>query len=238
MTKPLPNPLSGSPFARWDGRWKTAGLFFLGLSASIVTSLAGVCAAGVIALFFAVLGRLPIRSAFGVAGFTLMGILPLAVAMPFLSSSGGIESLSLVLRALAVGLIGHMAFGTSPPHRTFAALAALKVPRPLILLLQFSYRYAMLLAGEVRRVRISMATRGFRLRPTFHSTTSMSHLIGSVLVRGGDRADSILRAMQARGFQGTMKTLESFQTRRADLFGFFGALFAAIAIQLVDRFAG
>ena len=232
MTLPRQSATDDSLIARWDGRWKLAGLFVLGLSASIVTNPLVVGIALIVGVILTSLARLSVKSVLLMVSVILIGVLPLALAIPFFTTSGWWESTSLVLRALAVGMIGHVAVATSPPHRTFAALAAMRVPRLFVHLLQFSYRYALLLAGETRRVRVAMAVRGFRIRPTIRTYTTMGNLIGSVLVRGGERAESVNQAMQARGFAGRFRTLDSFRTKKWDVVGFVGVVAIAVGLHV------
>jgi cobalt/nickel transport system permease protein len=233
----LPRSLSAvdSPLAHWDARWKLAGLLVLGWSCAIVQSprMAGIALA--LALLFVGLARLSLRSALAMSVAILIGVVPLAIAIPFLKADGANEALALVLRALAVGLIGHVSVASAPPHRTFAALQSLRVPRILVLLIQFSYRYAILLAGEVRRIRVAMAVRGFRVRPSVRSVSTMGNLIGSVLVRGGDRAETVNHAMHARGFDGHIRMLTAFRTTTRDVLAFGVATILAITLYVLDR---
>ena len=52
--------------------------------------------------------------------------------------------------------------GTAPLHHTLAAAHKLKVPGLLVQLTLLAYRYAFLLADEMKRLRIAMRTRGLR----------------------------------------------------------------------------
>ena len=235
MTLPRSTAVVDSPVVRWDARWKLAGLFLLALACAVVQSLPATGTAIGLALLLVAISRLPIKAVLLFASVILVGVIPLAVAIPLLGANGMGEGIALVLRALAVGLIGHVAVATAPPHRTFAALAAVHVPRLLVLLLQFSYRYAILLAGEVRRIRIAMATRGFRLRPTVRSVSTMGNVIGSVLVRGGERAEVINHAMHARGFDGHIRMLTAFRTTGRDIIAFGLVMVLAVSLFALDR---
>lgn len=235
MTLPRSTAVVDSPIARWDARWKLAGLFALALSSAIIQSLPVTGLAFSIALILVALSRLPFRELLTFASVILVGVVPLAVAIPLLGSSHWTEVTALVLRALSVGLIGHVAVATAPPHRTFAALAAMHVPRLLVLLLQFSYRYSILLAGELRRIRIAMAVRGFRPKPNVRSVSTMGNVIGSVLVRGGERAETINHAMHARGFDGHIRLLTAFRTTKRDVIAFGVVLTLAVILFVADR---
>jgi cobalt/nickel transport system permease protein len=237
MTALYSSTVIDSTLARWDARWKLAGLLSLALSSAIVQSIPATAFALALAVLLAVCSRLPVRTILTVASVILVGVVPLAVAIPLLGSHGMGEGIALILRALAVGLIGHVAVATAPPHRTFAALAAMRVPRLLVLLLQFSFRYSILLAGELRRIRMAMAVRGFRLKPNVRSLSTLGNGIGSVLVRGGERAEIINHAMHARGFDGHIRMLTAFQTTGRDVIAFAVVLGLAVAVFVLDRWA-
>ena len=101
---------------------------------------------------------------------------------------------------------------------------------------QLAYRYTFVLAAEARRLRVAMRTRGFRARTDRHTYRALGHAVGSLLVRGGDRADRVADAMRCRGFDGTYRTVTAFRTTTADVLSF--ALLAAgtIALVLIDRY--
>ena len=234
MTLPRSTAVFDSSIARWDARWKLAGLFLLALSNAVVQSLPATGVAFGFAVLLVAIARLPINGVLLFAGVLLLGVLPLAVAIPLLGSHGWREGFALVFRVVSVGLIGHVAVATASPHRTFVALAAMRVPRLLVLLLQFSYRYAILLAGEVRRIRVAMATRGFRLKPTVRSVSTLGNVIGAVLVRGGERAETINHAMHARGFDGHIRMLAAFRTTGRDVLAFGVVLLLAVGLFALD----
>ena len=108
------------------------------------------------------------------------------------------------------------------------------MPKLFVQLLQLTYRYAVLLAGEARRVRVGMAVRGFRIRPTMRTYTAFGNLIGSLFVRAGERSEIVTHAMQARGFDGTYRSLTSFQTTRWDVYGFVFVVLSAIGIIRIE----
>lgn len=235
MSRPSPITARDSIIARWDGRWKIAGLFLLGVSFSILQSIWLSLLAFCVSIILVVLARISLRSFFTVTFTLMLGLLPFAITIPLLSQHGWQHSFTLILRGLAVGYLGHIAFASAPPHRTFAALSELHFPRLFALLIQFSYRYAMMLAGEARRVRVAMQVRGFLMRPRWRSYAGMGNWIGSILVRSSDHAETINQAMHARGFDGRHRSLHTFQTKKWDVFGFgitviISLLFASLHI--------
>ena len=109
------------------------------------------------------------------------------------------------------------------------------MPGLLVQLTLLAYRYAFLLAEEMRRLRIAMRTRGFRVSATRHGYRALGHATGALLVRGADRADNVSAAMRCRGFDGTFHTLAAFRTAFTDIISFVALVAAVAALLLWDR---
>src|SRR5689334_15077655 len=122
-------PTPDSPLARWDARWKLAAL---------VLAVAGTAA----------LDRVgPAAPALG----------PGWDAGPVrVSQHGVVAGLAVFLRCLAIGSFALVLVGTAPLHHTLAAAHRLKVPGLLVLVALLAYRYAFLLADELRRLRVAL----------------------------------------------------------------------------------
>lgn len=203
MSLPTRSPtITDSPLARWDPRWKVVVLTLLAVAAGLTWSLPTSAVALGVAAILLILGRVPFAATFGTIQLLLLGLLPLAVAMPLLGSAHWQESITVVFRGLAVGLILFAIVATTRPDRLFAALGRLGVPRLLVTLLAFAYRYSMLLTAEVKRVRVAAAARGFRFRPSFRSGIVTAQMAGHTIARSQIRAESVAQAMAARGFRG------------------------------------
>jgi cobalt/nickel transport system permease protein len=162
-------PVPPSPLARWDPRWKLAGigLFSIGIAFLRTPAATGIALGTGLALVL--VSRLPLRQTFARLGLFALAVIPVLIVFPLVSGWGGfVEAVTIALRCLAVGAVGLVLFGTAPVHRTLAALRSLGVPALVVHLFQLTYRYAHLLAAEYRRVRVAMRVRGFRPRATGH----------------------------------------------------------------------
>jgi cobalt/nickel transport system permease protein len=251
MTLPARDPTTpDSPLARWDPRWKLAAVL---LAAFAVVSLqhpgpAAVAAAAALALAF--LGRVPLSVIAGRAGLLLLATLPLVVFVPLTQGAGSpgwsvgslhvsqpglIAAAVVALRVLAVGLLALVLTRMAPLSRTLAAAHALRVPGVLVQVAQLAHRYTFVLAAEVRRLRVALRARGFRAGTNRHSYRTVGHVVGSLLVRGGDRADRVADAMRCRGFDGTYRTAAAFHTTTADALSFLAAAAGTITLVLIDR---
>jgi cobalt/nickel transport system permease protein len=112
-------------------------------------------------------------------------------------------------------------------------LEALRVPRLLVVIGTFMYRYLFVIVDELGRMRAAMAARGFRPRTVLHAGAT-GRLAGALFLRTYGRGERVYLAMLARGYAGHMPQLTPLALRRAD------ALFvAAVVLALVPlRIAG
>lgn len=120
--------------------------------------------------------------------------------LPGLVASGGIVSLAVLIAktAAAIGMTLLLA-ATTPMNEITAALDKLRVPRILVLQLQFIFRYLGVLAEEARNVVNAYFLRNpYRKRIPFRDWGT---LIGRLFLRTVRRADAIHAAMQCRLFR-------------------------------------
>lgn len=156
---------------------------------------------------------------FSVAGkpmFSIMGIPA--------SETGVLMAMMILLKANIV-MLAVMALGVGMDAFTLGqALAELRVPRRLVILLQFSVRYIGVLQQEFNRLRQAMKTRGFRATNSLHTWRTYGYLFGMVLVRSSDRAERIWQAMKCRGFSGHFPSQSHRGITNRERLSFFGYL--------------
>ena len=114
-------------------------------------------------------------------------------------------------------------------------LERLGVPRVMIMILAFMYRYIFVLADEVMRMQRARDSRnGFETRPFGGSqlwqVRTVGNMIGTLFIRSYERAERVYGAMVARGFDGQVRTLNNLCFRRADLS--FGIAFSAALLVI------
>jgi cobalt/nickel transport system permease protein len=241
-------PVPDSPLSRWDARWKLAAvLVAVGAVASLdrPAPAAAALALGLLMLAVARLSWNWLRGRLSVLAFAA---LPFLLVLPFtlpgegwelagvsVSERGLTAGTAVFCRCLAVGCLSLVLVGTAPLHHTLAAAHKLKVPGLLVQLTLLAYRYTFLLADEMKRLRVAMRTRGFRVEATRHGYRALGHATGAVLVRGADQAERVAAAMRCRGFDGGFHTLSAFRTTAADMMGCAALVAAVAALVLWDR---
>jgi len=111
------------------------------------------------------------------------------------------------------------------------ALESLRVPRVLILIASFFYRYMFLLIDGIMRIKNARDSRSFKKSPLYQFKV-IGYMIGELFIRTYERAERIYLAMLSRGFNGTIYTLESFRINRLDLCFSAGLLAILFLIRL------
>lgn len=118
----------------------------------------------------------------------------------------GVHSVWWVLwNVVAKALLGAAAVigltSTTPFPRLLEGLRRLWVPRLLILMLGFTYRYLFVLVEEARRMKRAIEARAYGGRWLWQAGV-IGRLIGTLFVRSYERGERVYLAMASRGFDG------------------------------------
>ena len=224
----------GSALHRRDPRAKiVALLIFLVIVATthraFLVAGAGYLATLVIALFWS---RLPVPGALLRAGVVLPFTLVFAVITILYGDPqrAGILVGKSYISALAVLAL----VSTTPLPQLLRGLEMLGVPRFLLMVAQFLYRYLFVISEEAQHMRVAAASRGpsrrARQRARFQAAAGA---LAVLFARSYARADAIHHAMAARGFQGRFRLVSVLRFTAAD--GLF--LLASAAIPAAIRLA-
>lgn len=237
MSLPARESVPDSPLARWDARWKLAAVLLAIVGVGVLRNPLPSGVAFLLAVLLVLFGQVPVRILLSRGLVLLFAVAPALIIVPFTTENGPLAAVGIGLRAFAVGTLAIALVHTAPLARTFAAAHALYVPGVLVQITQLAHRYSQLLFGELRRVRVAMRARGFRPGPTAHTYRTLGSAAGSLLVRGGDRAERVADAMRTRGFDGTYRPAVPFRTTPFDVVGFAAVLLAFAALVFWDRLA-
>lgn len=239
-----------SPLFAWDARWKLAAILALMLGTVSLRSPALLLGSVAIAVILTLLGRVPLKSIVPRIGFLVLAVVPLVGFLPWAdpardqsiagvtwSSAGLTQGIVVVLRVIAVGLLALVLTGTTPMTDLPAAAHALGIPGPIVQIAELAHRYTFTFAGEYRRIRIALRSRGFQLRTSRSSYRVLGQAVGTLLVHGHDRAERVAQAMRCRGYDGTYRTSRPFPGRAVDVLGFVVIVSIAVVLVVVDRFS-
>ena len=134
-----------------------------------------------------------------------------AALMPFLSTGPRTELLGLTVSEpglfaawalVAKGTLGVLASltlaATTEAHHLLAGLARLRLPEQLVAIMGFMVRYLDVVAEEVRRMRMALASRGFTARNPRHWPV-VARSAGALFIRSYERGERVHLAMVSRG---------------------------------------
>ena len=93
----------------------------------------------------------------------------------------------------------------------------MRAPGKLIDMVLFTYRYIFVYLEDLRKMRVSLQTRGFKNRSSIRSFKNHANVIGSLLVRSFEQTERIYSAMILRGFSEKKRMVKIFKLRLSDL---------------------
>ena len=103
----------------------------------------------------------------------------------------------------------------------------LHLPRVMVMILSFMYRYIFVLADEVMRMKQARDSRSFGGSRLWQIRT-VGSMAGTLFIRSYERGERVYAAMLARGFDGQCRTLTRLDFRPADIY--FGIAFGVVVL--------
>jgi len=108
-------------------------------------------------------------------------------------------------------------------------LEQLRMPRVMVMILSFMYRYIFVLVDETMRLKQARDSRNFGGKRSWQIRT-IGNMIGILFIRSYERSERVYAAMVARGFDGQARPLNRLTFRPAD--AYFGASFSSVLISI------
>lgn len=226
-----------SPLHRRDARTKLAALTAFLIAVSTTPIHAAPLRAAFVYLGYAAL----LISAAAASQVPVTGLLRrAALVLPFSATFALItwfsgdpgRALAIAEKSFLSGFGALLLIATTPLIQLLAALESLRVPRLLILVTQFVYRYLFVISEHAQHMRLAAQSRYSAGAPAARRFQAASGALGVLFARSWERADGIYRALLARGFSGRFIPLVRPHLHTAD-WGFLAASVAAcLAIRL------
>jgi cobalt/nickel transport system permease protein len=110
------------------------------------------------------------------------------------------------------------------------SMGQLHVPRVMVMILSFMYRYIFILVDEVLRMKQARDSRNFGTQNKLWQIKSVGNMIGTLFIRSYERGERVYSAMLSRGFDGTIKTLSPLNFKTAD--AYFGISVTTVLIAV------
>ncbi|HHT74659.1 MAG: cobalt ECF transporter T component CbiQ [Methanomassiliicoccaceae archaeon] len=214
------------------------------VSLVVVTALLRSLEAVVIVLAFSIIlllsSRVPLRHVWKGLAIALPFIIAPPIAL-FLTS-GPIPALTMAFRILASVLILTAMVTTTPLFDVIKTLSWYRMPRLLISLIMFTYRFIFVLLDEMERMKMARIARGHTGRGSLLSREvfrTLSYTIGMIFVRSHKRAVNMYDALLSRGYTGEVRTGEWMKVKGRDaalaaIFFLVGSLSVLTQVGLIN----
>ena len=154
-------------------------------------------------------------------------VLPFSAVFALITWWSGEPLLALALgeKSFLSAMAALLLIATTPLPELLRGLETLAVPRPLILVIQFLYRYLFVVLEQAQRMRLAARARGSRFG-------SAAGALAVLFARSWERADGIYQAMLARGFSGRFPGLPPSRFALADAAFLSLAIAASVGVRL------
>ncbi|MCJ7724390.1 MAG: cobalt ECF transporter T component CbiQ [Anaerolineales bacterium] len=122
------------------------------------------------------------------------------------------------------------------------AFEHLRIPRLLVMIIAFLYRYLFVITDEVMRMMHARQSReaAYPGRKTGGTILWRAHvtgnMVGQLFLRSYERSDRIYHAMLARGYEGQIRTINRHKMMTRDWLFAALAAFAVLIVQIVGHF--
>lgn len=143
--------------------------------------------------------RVPIRFVLKKILEILPFIIIISLSLLF-KQKGYILFLNCIVKAILAMLSILLISSTTKFHSLVHALSHLGVPKIIINLLSFMYRYSFLLEDEVLRTRRAYDSRNINGVSWFRKIRILSNILGVIFIHAYERAERVYLAMCARGY--------------------------------------
>jgi len=233
---------------RLDPRVKIVAVSFFSVVVAVSNRFVVLMSALALGFFIVLLARVPMRQLVRrlvpvnvfilflwlFLPFTVQGE-PLFSVGPLVGTHEGVlyaARISLKSNAIVTVLIALVA--SSSILTIGHAMHELRVPKKIVHLFFFTYRYIHVIGREYVRLVNAMKVRGFRPGTNMHSYKTFAYLVGMLLVRSCDRAERVRNAMLCRGFRGRLYSLSDFSMKTRDVISLIVMLTLVLALGALE----
>src|SRR5574341_146919 len=167
-----------------------------------------------------ILKRSFVAAPFALAAVTLIFTIPgrqlgaVPVVGWAITEEGVIRFASIMFKSLISVQVGVLLMLTTHLTDMLWALSELHVPRILVAVISFMYRYIFLMADEAVRLTRARDSRSAMmgsspasLQMVLFRARTTGRMIGNLFLRSFERSERVYQAMVSRGYQGVMKQL-------------------------------
>jgi cobalt/nickel transport system permease protein len=212
-----------SPLHSRDARAKIAVLILFLVAVSTSRSMVVFACYGAMVIAAILIARLPLAAIL----IRTLTILPFVAPFTLLTWVAGQpeRALAILEKSFLSAAATLVLMATTPVYTLLRGMASIGVPRILVLVIQFLYRYLFVITEQAQHMMMAARSRGSR----FHSAAGA---IGVLFVRSWERAEGIYSAMLARGFAGRFVTMSPARFAAMDVLFCAATTVAIVGIRL------
>ena len=242
-----PSP-KDSIIARLDPRIKIVTVFFFSIAVAVLNRIPVLLCALMLAFLIVLTAKVSIKEL--IKRLTpvnmLVGFLWLFLPFTFagkpifyigslpVTHEGVLYATRISIRSNAIMFMMIVLVVTTSIFTLGHAMHALKIPKKIVHLFFFTYRYIHVMQREYIRLVNSMKIRGFRAKTNLHTYKTFAYMIGMILIRSFDRAQRVHNAMLCRGFKGNLYSLKTFSIKKRDMASLVLALAVIIMLGVLE----
>jgi len=165
-----------------------------------------------------------------------------------LTGAGLVRFASILLKSYLSVQVAVVLAASTPFPALLQAMRGLGLPRVLVAIAGFTYRYVFVIGDEALRLTRARAARSGALSPSkggapngragrsvFWRARVTGGMAGSLFLRSVERSERIYDAMLARGYDGEVRSLRPPVLRRRDVLVALPFVLLLMAIQLLAR---
>ena len=148
------------------------------------------------------------------------------------------RGLSLAVKSYVSALAVVFVVSTTPLPALLRGFESLGAPRFLLQVVQFLYRYLFVISEEAQHMAKAAVSRGASIRRWTWQGQRSQAAAGTLAVlfaRSYARAECVHHAMLARGFNGTLPSLEKNRFARSDAIFALAASFLILAVRIASE---
>jgi cobalt/nickel transport system permease protein len=154
------------------------------------------------------------------------------IGRTYCSLEGVLLTVLISLKANVIILLTVALLGTTEIFALAHALFHLRLPKKLVYLFFFFYRYITVLHEEFDRLMAVVKLRGFVAQTGAHTIKTLAYLVGMLFVRSYERSQRIYQALTLRGFRGDFPLIAHFHLHRYDIV-FAGGMTCCMVVLLL-----
>lgn len=226
---------------------KVIAVLAMVISVAIVKDIYMALLALLLSLSMIAAARLPIRFVIRRIWSPFLFILIFAAALLLSSGEGKIlwsfgfleiaresalNAALILIRATAAIVMITVLLATTRFDTIIKVLYDLKMPVFLLQILMFSYRFIFVFTDELDNMKNSMAAKGFRPKLSLRMFSSISNMLGMLLIKSFERGDDVYRSMVAKGYTGKPTIITENRMRSRDYVFVSLTILLALGIHL------